>query len=410
MSDPAHAAAEQAARASYGRLVAILASRSGDIAAAEDALSAAFATALDRWPRTGVPDNPQAWLLTAARNRMTDTHRRDARQIDTPLPEIAVMPDPADPLPDDRLKLMFVCAHCAIDPRLHAPLMLQCVLGVDADRIARAFLTSPSAMAQRLVRAKAKIKLAGIPFALPQPDQVAPRMSAVMEAIYGAFALDWMDNTDALTGEAQYLAALLARLAPDDPETGGLVALIGFIHARRAARVQDGVLVPPGEQDVTLWDTAMIDHAAHVLTQAQKQAQTLAQADASSAIGRFQLEAAIQSVHAHRAVTGVTDWTALGMLYAALMQRAPTLGAAVGQAAVLGETAGPAAALRLLDDLNGPAAAQLQAYHATRAHLLSQLSQPQQAATAYDRAIAMATDAPTRRFLEHRRAALIGLI
>ncbi|MEM6341323.1 MAG: DUF6596 domain-containing protein, partial [Pseudomonadota bacterium] len=266
MNDAARAA-EQAARASYGRLLAILASRTADIAAAEDALADAFAKALSCWPQDGIPNRPEAWLLTTARNRLTDHQRRAARLApEDDMPEIATQPI-AD-FPDERLKLMFVCAHPAINRALHTPLMLQTVLGIEAAEIARCFVVSPTAMAQRLVRAKAKIKASGIAFRVPDAPDLPGRLAAVLEAVYGAYALDWLQGGETLSDEALYLAVLLSRLMPENPEPLGLAALIAFGQSRKTARIVDGMLVPVSEQDTALWDHDIINHAAHMLTRA----------------------------------------------------------------------------------------------------------------------------------------------
>lgn len=391
------ARAEDVARAAYGKLIAILASRSGDIMAAEDALADAFVAALTTWPERGIPDNPQAWLLTVARNRRTDAARRDARLVITDeVPEMADTAEIADDGIDERLKLLFVCAHPAIDESLHTPLMLQTVLGLEAEEIARAFLVSPTAMAQRLVRAKRKIKAAGIPFSLPDAAQYPIRMGAVLEAVYGAYAVDWMAGAGDLSHEAFFLSTVLADLAPGNPEALGLTALIGFIEARRDARINGGVLVPVPDQDTELWDRAMIDRSARLLGQAAKMGR----------IGRFQLEAAIQSVHAARAVTGQTDWRALSKLYTGLMRAYPTIGGAVSHAAVVAEDAGPAEALAMLERISFDGCETYQPAHAVRAHCLSSLGRVAEAALAYDRAIALCTDVPSRRLLETRYAAI----
>ncbi|MGZ2258844.1 RNA polymerase sigma factor [Roseobacter sp. A03A-229] len=395
---PADAArrAEDMARGAYGKLLAMLASSTGDIIAAEDALADAFVAALKSWPERGVPDRPEAWLLTVAKNKRIDGARKDKRLVITEeVPEMAAPVETEAPL-DERLKLLFVCAHPAIDAQVHTPLMLQTVLGLEAEEIARAFLTSPAAMAQRLVRAKRKIKAAGIPFVVPEPEQYPERMGTVLEAVYGAYAVDWMEGAGDLSHEAFFLSTVLADLAPEDPEALGLTALIGFVEARRGARLQDGVLVPVPEQDTGLWDAALIDRSAALLQRAA----------AHGVVGRFQLEAAIQSVHAARAVTGRTDWRALSQLYAGLVQAFPTIGAAVSRAAVVAEDAGPAEGLALLDQIGFDGLARYQPAHAVRAHCLAGLGRKADAAEAYAKAIALCTDVPSRRWLEQKAARL----
>jgi len=392
------ARAEDVARAAYGKLVAMLASRSGDIMAAEDALSDAFVAALRTWPERGIPQKPEAWLLTVAKNRRTDQARKDARLVVTDeVPEMADAPllDRED-LVDERLKLLFVCAHPAIDPNIRTPLMLQTVLGLEAEQIARAFLVSPSAMAQRLVRAKKKIKSAAIPFVLPDAEAYPDRMDAVLGAVYGAYAVDWLEGSGDLSHEAFFLSTVLADLAPTNPEALGLTALIGFIEARREARLRHGVLVPVPEQDTDSWDHALIERSAALLDRAS----------AFGQIGRFQLEAAIQSVHAARSVTGRTDWRALSQLYAGLLKMHPTIGAAVSRSAVVAEDAGPAEGLKLLDLIEGPEIEQFQPTHAVRAHCLAQLGQLADASMAYSKAISLCTDLPSRRWLEAKQSDL----
>lgn len=382
-------------RASHGRLLAMLASRTGDILAAEDALSDAFATALTRWPKD-MPKNPEAWLLTVARNRLTDIKRRDAR-IDyrNELPETVQAEITPNEIPDDRLKLMFVCAHPAIDSRIHTPLMLQTVMGLEAEVIAQAFLIPPSAMAQRLVRAKRKIRDAAVTFQIPEEEDLPTRISAVLEAIYGAFSRDWLGE-DTLAEEAFFLASLLADLMPDDPEVLGLAALIAYTLSREKARVQDGRFVALEDQDPSRWNGDLI-HRAGVY---------LARAKAQNKFGRFQLEAAIQAVHADRLMTGTTDWNALAQLHLGLSRIAPTIGSAVGHAAALGKAVGPENGLKALYQVDAKARAAFAPAEVTRAYLLSELGKTQEAAAAYERAISLTVEAPLRRYLESKRAAL----
>ena len=388
---------DEVMRASYGRLLAILSSRTGDILAAEDALAEAFAAALAKW-QNEVPDNPEAWLLTVARNRLTDIKRRDARiEYRDELPEPVQAEPVSYDIPDDRLNLMFVCAHPAIDARIHTPLMLQTVMGLEADVIAQAFLLPPSTMAQRLVRAKRKIRDAAIAFQIPDAQDLPPRISSVLEAIYGAFSRDWLGE-DTLAEEAFFLATLLADLMPNDPEVLGLAALIAYTLSREDARVQDGQFVDLEHQDTSCWDHDLIDCAGAYLTRAQAQ----------NALGRFQLEAAIQAVHADRRVTGATDWTALAQLHLGLSRIAPTIGSAIGHAAAVGKAMGPAEGLKALYQVDAKARAAFAPAEVTRAYLLSELGQTHEAIAAYERAIALTVEKPLRRYLESKRAALDG--
>ncbi len=400
-SDKTGARAEDVARASYGKLLAQMAARTGDIMAAEDALSDAFARALEVWPRDGVPERPEAWLMTTAKNKLIDAQRRAKRMdVTDQVPEMPDKADDPDQVPDDRLRLMFVCAHPAIDEIIRTPLMLQTVLGIEAKDIAAAFLIPPSTLAQRLVRAKRKIRDAGIPFVLPDATDAGPRMTAVLEAVYGAYSADWLDDTKPLADEAVFLSRILAEIAPEDPEALGLAALIAFLHARRDARVVDGVMVPLPEQDVDLWDRDLTRFAVALLERTAGMGQ----------IGRFQLEAAIQSVHADRAAISTTDWRALSQLYAGLNTLFPTIGGAVSHAAVVAEDAGPDQGLAMLDRIDAAAIRSFQPAWAVRAHCLSAMGQGAAAHDAYDSAIKLATHVPTRRWLEGKQDDLVRSI
>ncbi len=379
----------------YGKLIATLSSRSGDIAGAEDALSDAFVSALSSWPKQGIPQRPEAWLLTVARNRRIDKARRDTRLVITDQDfDVADVPDPEM---DERLKLMFVCAHPAIDITVHTPLMLQTVLGLEAVDIARAFLVSPTAMAQRLVRAKRKIKEARIPFKIPDEHEVADRISAVLEAIYGAYTVDWLTGDGDLSVEAYFLSTILSDMAPDTPEVLGLHALIGFIEARRKARYHDGKLVPVKDQDVELWDQGLLDRSMSFLSRASAFGQP----------GRFQLEAAIQSVHATRKQSGKTDWQALSQLYVGLNRLAPSVGSLVAHAAIVAEESDPQQGLEMLDQIEKAHGVKYQPIFAVRADCLNRLGRVSDALEAYDTAIALCTHIPSRRWLEGQKAAVI---
>jgi RNA polymerase sigma-70 factor (ECF subfamily) len=401
----AHAAAELAARTSYGRILAYLVARSRDVAAAEDALGDAFVAALESWPRAGVPEKPEAWLLTAARRRLVDGARH-VQVTAAAVPALEVLVDRAGDaaesaavFPDERLKLLFACAHPAIDEAVRTPLMLQTVLGLDAVRIAAAFLVAPATMGQRLVRAKAKIRDAGIQLDIPDARELPGRLDSVLEAIYAAYGSGWEDVAGAdprrrgLAEEAIWLGRVVARLLPDEPEAQGLLSLMLHCEARRAARRDaDGGYVPLSRQDVARWSRPMMDEAELLLTAAARAGRP----------GRFQLEAAIQSAHAQRAVSGHTDWEAIALLYEGLIRLAPTIGARVASAAALAEARGDAAGLRALDAIAPEAVASYQAYWALRAHLLARLGRAGPAREAYDRAIGLSEDAAVREFLVGR--------
>lgn len=404
----ARAAAERAARASYGRLLAFLVARTRDVAAAEDALAEAFRIALETWPQRGVPEKPEAWLLTAARRRLGHDwrHRGVAAAAAGTLELIADERQEAEmvEIPDDRLKLLFACAHPAIDAAVRTPLMLQTVLGLDAARVAGCFLVSPAAMAQRLVRAKAKLRDGGIPFDVPGRDELAPRLEAVLSAIYAAFGTGWDDGVgpaaarDAagLAGEAIFLGRLVVALLPAEPEARGLLSLMLHCEARRAARRDAaGAYVPLSDQDPEGWSRPLIHEA---------EAQLAVAAEAGRP-GRFQLEAAIQSLHAGRAAGQSVDPTILALLYDRLVAASPTIGARVGRAVAHGDAFGPWRGLEILDGLAG-AADPYQPYWAARAHLLAAAGDPAEAAAAYARAAGLSDDAAVRTFLLARRARL----
>jgi RNA polymerase sigma-70 factor (ECF subfamily) len=403
----AHDAIEAVARTAYGRLVAYLAARSGDVAAAEDALSDAFAAALHRWPTDGVPEKPEAWLLHAARNRMIDAARHNqVRQKSEPL--LRLLADEAENVaavqpnfPDERLKLLFVCAHPAIEAAARTPLMLQTVLGLAAARIASAFLVSPAAMGQRLVRAKTKIRDAAIPFRVPDQPEWAERLSFVLDAIYSAYTAGWESLIDtgsthsALAGEAIAIGRTLVQLMPAEPEARGLLALMLHCEARRAARyTREGEFVPLDQQDTALWSRPTIDEAEQHLRAAAAFART----------GRYQLEAAIQSLHAHRAATGMIDWQEIALLYEGLVRLAPGVGARVGRAVALAQAGEVSAGLVALDEIPAERAADYQPWWAARGHLLVRLQRTAEAEHAFIRAASLTEDPALRAYLLKRAA------
>ena len=394
----AAAAAERAAREGYGRLLAWLASGGRDLAAAEDALADAFASALATWPRDGVPDRPEAWLLTAARRRLLDGHRRRATVLaaEPALRHVAALGEVAEDsgaIPDHRLALLLACAAPAVETAAQAPLMLQVVLGLDAGRIASAFMVSPAAMGQRLVRAKRRIAAAGLRFELPDRAEVAARLPAALAAIYAGYAAGAQDPADggALAGEAVWLARIAAALAPAEPEALGLAALLLHLEARRpAARDAAGGYVPLSDQDPAAWNGAMQQEAERLLRRAH----------ALGEPGRFQWEAAVQSVHAARRVTGRTEWGEILLLYDALLAATGSPVIAVNRAVALAEVKGAAAGLAALRQVAADGRlAGFQPFWAALASLAGRAGQDAEAAAARQRAAGLAHDPAVRAFL-----------
>jgi RNA polymerase sigma-70 factor (ECF subfamily) len=406
----ARRAAEDAARRSYGKLIACLAAQTRDVGEAEDALSEAFALALRTWPEQGAPASPEAWLLTAARRRFLDAKRRGkTRALAVPrmemmMDELAAGQADHRPIPDDRLRLIFACAHPAIDPAARAPLILQTVLGLDAAAIASAFLTAPAAMGQRLVRAKRKIRDAGIPFSEPDLDAAPERLEAVLEAVYAVFTQGWSDPAGAdpksrgLVEEALYLGRLICALLPAEPEPRGLLALMLYAHARRAARRDsEGRFVPLDAQDTGLWDARLIEEAEALMLDAVRRGK----------LGRFQLEAAIQSAHAHRRLSGVTDWPAVVELYDGLLALTGSVVVALNRALALSRADDAGAGLAALDAVAAdPRLGDYQPYWAARADLCERAGDLQQAEPAYLRAIGLESDPAVRASLQDKLEAL----
>jgi predicted RNA polymerase sigma factor len=401
--------ADSVARRSHGKLVAMLASRTGDLAAAEDALSEAFVSALVNWPVKGCPSNPEAWLLTVARRKVIDLTRRRRNQ------DIAIDQLPFDAewiefaaadeaIPDHRLALMFACAHPAVDLSVRAPLILQVVLGLNASTIASAFLTSPATMGQRLVRAKNKIKKARIPFRIPDRGALTGRLDAVLDAIYATFAEGWTDpgGTDVarrdLAEDALFLGGLVTDLLPGEPEALGLLALMLHAEARRHARRNaQGEYVPLAEQNASLWDSRMIDAAEALLFRAS----------ALCSIGRYQLEGALQSAHVYRHRTGDANWPAVLQLYDALMALCGSPVVAINRALAVAEVRGAHAALAEMEAIATDSRLNLyQPYWAARAQLLTKIGANGEACRSYEIAIGLERDAAVRRFLQGRLSAL----
>ena len=390
-------AAERAARDSYGRLLALVTARSRNIAAAEDALGDALVSALRTWPSRGIPERPEAWLLASARIALSlvARHGQVRRDALVDVEHMLYSAVPETTFPDERLKLLFVCAHPAIDAGLRAPLMLQTVLGLEAARIARVFLVAPAAMAQRLVRAKSKIRDAGLRFEIPGPDEWQERLSDVLDAVYAAYGTGWdspdpVAEEDDLAGEAIYLGRLIVKLMPEEPEAKGLLALMLYCEARRSARRKaDGAFVPLSEQDHRLWSRDMIIEAEQLLTDASR----------SGRFGRYQCEAAIQSVHIQRPITGRTNIPALRTLYDLLAQHAPRIGVLVGRAAIILRGGDAAGALEALDDIPVDRVETYQPWWVTRARVLQALGRSAEATETLQRAVALTADRGLRAFL-----------
>jgi predicted RNA polymerase sigma factor len=401
--------AAAAARRSYGKLVAVLSSRTRDVAGAEDALSEAFAVALEEWPTSGCPSNPEAWLLTVARRKVIDAGRR-RHTVESAAAQLRLLDDGLvgigeGQMPDQRLALMFACAHPAIEQSVRAPLILQTILGFDAATIASAFLTSPAAMGKRLVRAKEKIRRAGIPLHVPEPEELRDRLDAVLEAIYAAFSEGWTDPTAAdlarreLAEEALYLGRLVTELLPAEPEALGLLALMLHAEARRHARRRNGEYVPLADQDPGLWDSAMLDEAEALLLRAS----------ALNSIGRFQLEGALQSAHVHRRRTGRCQWAVVVELYDALLTLSESPVVAINRALAVAEKDGVSKGLEALETVaDDNRLVEYQPYWAARADLLARSGALAAAKSAYDIAIGLERDPAVRRFLQQRRASVAG--
>jgi len=407
-ADEAARAAERVARESYGRLVAFLAARTRDVAGAEDALSEAFAAALRMWPAGGVPDNPDAWLLTVARRRQTDSiRRRQTRTVGEEhltliADELEAAAAEGQVIPDRRLALMFACAHPAIERGMRAPLILQTILGLTAEDISAAFLIPPATMGQRLVRAKTRIRDAGIPFGVPEKEGLAERVQAVLDAIYAAYSKGWNEvgetGVPEIADEAIWLGRLVVSLLPEEPEAKGVLALMLYAEARRAARRDaGGAYVPLEEQDVSLWDDSQIALAE----------QLLRQANAGGPTGRYQLEAAIQSAHIARRLTGAATWPAVVSLYDHLLALTRSPVVMLNRAVALAEVEGPDAALAAIEPLaSDKRMLGYQPYWAARGHLLARVDRRSEAAEAFTAAIGLTTDEAVRAYLQGQVAAL----
>ncbi len=401
-------AAERAARESFGRLVSYLAWQWRDLASAQDALSEALLKALEVWPVQGIPASPQAWLLTVARRELLQSARHDRMRMD---PAVVVLLEQeqtvaeADAIPDERLRLLFVCAHPAIDRNIRIALMLQTVLGLQVQDIAPALLVSPAALAQRLVRAKNKIRATGIRFETPEAAELPERLHWVLESIYGAFGLgmDSVDGAEAriadLRDEALYLCSVVCELLPDAAEARGLLALMTFCIARRPAQTgANGQFVALAQQDPGRWDREAIARADQWLWQAAQQRE----------VGPFQLEAAVQSAHCQRVFTGTTPWKGIATLYQQINASHPTHGSLVAGAVALAESGDADAALAQLDEMDETTVRSFQPWWVARAYLLSRMGPGYraQADAAFATALGLTQQQRLRDHIAGLRAAL----
>ena len=407
-ADSPQRAAELAARESFGRLVSYLAWQWRDIAAAEDALADALLKALEVWPQTGVPDAPDAWLLTVAKRQLLQAARHDKVRFDPAVTALLAQDEIQDDMPavpDARLKLLFVCAHPAIDERVRIPLMLQTVLGLQVNDIAPALLVSPTTLAQRLVRAKQKIRDTGIRFEEPEARELPDRLAYVLESIYGAFGLsvDAVDGAEAritdLQEEALYLCGVVCQLLPQSAEAQGLLALMTFCRARRGAQVDAvGQFVPLALQDTRLWDRDAIVRADQCLWIAAQRREP----------GPFQMEAAVQSAHCHRLFTGSTPWHGISLLYQQINTHFATQGSLVAGAVALAEAGDVAAGLAQLEAMDAEVVKGFQPWWVARAYLLGLLGNARavDADHAYANAIGLTQQHKARSHLQRQRAAL----
>ena len=390
-------------RADYGRVVATLTRMLGDIGLAEESVQDAFAVALDTWPRTGVPPSPTGWIVTTARRRAIDRVRREATRDRRHTEAMHLLargePEEDAAVEDDRLRLVFTCCHPALAPAAQVALTLRLVAGLTTAEIARAFLVPEPTMAQRIVRAKNKIRDAHIPYRVPEEHELPDRLRPVLAVVYLAYNEGYvatsgpsLDRVD-LAQEAIRLARLVVQLMPDEPEARGLLALLLLSESRRPARVApDGSLVLLRDQDRSLWDAGLVAEGQALVRECLRR----------NAPGPYQIQAAIAAVHSDAPSATATDWSQVLALYDQLLAIAPSPVVRLNRAVALAEVAGPAAALDAVEPL---ALEDYHLFHAVRADLLTRLGREDEARTAYDRAIARTDNVAERDLLARRREA-----